>query len=191
MTALPDYRNPLTAAEYAALPEDTEHRYELQEGWVMMSPRPVPDHQDGIHRLHVQLEGQLPRHKVLQEVDVDLELAPPTRPGTVRVPDLVVVEIAAHLRVRRERTLLRASEVLLAVEFLSPGSTRIDTLVKHHEYADAGIPHYWIVDLDDGPSLTACHLAGEFGYQNAAPERGVLVTDTPFPLRIDVAALLS
>jgi Uma2 family endonuclease len=191
MTALPDYRSPLTAAEYAALPEDTEHRYELQEGWVMMSPRPVPDHQDGIALLRDQLLPQLPGHKVLQEVDVDLELAPPSRPGTVRVPDLVVVPRSAFERVRHERTLLRAGEVLLAVEFLSPGSTRIDTLVKHHEYAEAGIAHYWIVDLADGPALTACHLAGESGYQDAAPERGVLVTDTPFPLQIDVAALRS
>jgi Uma2 family endonuclease len=190
MTALPDYRTPLTAAEYAALPEDSEHRYELQEGWVMMSPRPVPDHQDGIALLRDQLVPQLPDHKVLQAVDVDLQLAPPDRPGTVRVPDLVVVGRAAHLRVRHERTLLRASEVLLAVEFLSPGSTRIDTLVKHHEYAEAGIGHHWIVDLDDGPSLTVHHLAGEFGYQDTAPERGVLVTDAPFTLRVDVAGLV-
>lgn len=190
MTALPDYRTPLTAAEYAALPEDTDHRYELQEGWVMMSPRPVPDHQDGIALLRDQLLPQLPDHKVLQEVDVDLELAPPTRPGTVRVPDLVVVGRSAFERVRRERTLLRAGEVVLAVEFLPPGSTRIDRLVKHHEYAEAGIGHCWIVDLDDGPSLTACHLAGGFGYQDAAPERGLLVTDAPFALRVDVAALL-
>jgi Uma2 family endonuclease len=191
MTALPDYRTPLTAAEYAALPEDLDGaRYELAEGWLMMSPRPVPDHQDGIHLLHVQLEQQLPGHKVLQGVDIDLEPAPPDQPGTVRVPDLVVVDRAAHQRVRRERTLLRAREVLIAVEFLSPGSPRIDTVVKHHEYAEAGIGQYWIVDLHEGPSLTVCHLAGEFGYRDAAPERGVLVTDTPFPLRIDVRALL-
>lgn len=191
MTALPDYRTPLTAAEYAALPEDLDGvRYELAEGWLMMSPRPIPDHQDGIALLRDQLVPQLPGYKVLQEVDIDLELAPPDQPGTVRVPDLVVVDRTAHLRVRRERTLLRAREVLLAVEFLSPGSPRIDKVVKHHEYAEAGIGHYWIVDLHDGPSLTECHLAGEFGYQDAAPERGVLVTDSPFPLRVDVRALV-
>ncbi len=191
MTALPDYRAPLTAAEYAARPEDLDGvRYELAEGWLMMSPRPIPDHQDGIHLLHIQLEQQLPGHKVLQEVDIDLELAPPDQPGTVRVLDLVVVDRAAHQRVRRERALLRAREVLLAVEFLSPGSTRIDTFIKHHEYAEAGIGHYWIVDLQNGPSLVACHLAGEFGYQDAAAERDVLLTDSPFPLRVDVRALV-
>jgi Uma2 family endonuclease len=191
MTALPEYRTPLTAAEYAALPEDTDGvRYELQEGWVMMAPRPIPDHQRGIRDLGRQLIPQLPTFEVLPEVDIDLQIAPPDRPGTVRVPDLVVVSRSAVERVRRERTLLRAGEVLLAVEILSPGSTRIDTLMKHHEYAEAGIGHYWIVDLEDGPSLTACHLAGEFGYRNAAPARGEFVTDAPAPLRIDLTALL-
>ncbi len=103
--------------ENAALPEDTDCRYELQEGSVMMSPRPAPDHQDGIALLRDQLVAQLTRFKVLQEVDVDLELAPPDRPGTVRVPDLVVVPRAAFTRARHERTQLRASEVLLAGGF--------------------------------------------------------------------------
>lgn len=191
MTALPEYLTPLTAAQYAALPEDVDGaRHELQEGWIMMSPRPVPDHQDAAHHLHVELARQLPALKVFQDVDIDLGLAPRDQPGTVRVPDLVVVERAAHRRVRAERSLLRASEVLLVVEILSPGSTRIDTLVKRHEYAEAGIGHYWIVDLQDGPSITACHLAGEFGYQDGGPVRGVLVTEAPFPLRVDLTTLL-
>ena len=156
----------------------------------MMSPRPVPRHQHGIAVLRTQLVPQLAGRKVLHEVDIDLELATADRPGTVRVPDLVVIDQESYDRVDRDGTLLRASDVLLAVEFLSPGSPRIDTFVKHHEYAEAGIGHYWIVDLDDGPSLVACHLAGEFGYQDAAPARGEFVTDAPVPLRVDLAALL-
>ena len=79
--------------------------------------------------------------------------------------------------------------VLLAVAILSPGSARIDTLMNHHEYAEAGIGHHWIVDLQGGPSLTACRPAGEFGYRDAAPGRGEFVTDTPAPLRTDLTAL--
>ena len=41
--------------------------------------------------------------------------------------------------------------------------------LKRDEYADAGIPHYWIVDLDEPVSLIACHLAGEFGYVDGGP----------------------
>lgn len=191
MTALPEYVHPLTAREYAALPEDDGVRYELAEGWLMMSPRPVPRHQRGIRELVRLLVPQLPDHEVLPEVDIDLELAPSDAPGTVRVPDLVVVTRNAYRRVDGDGTLLRASEVVLAVEFFSPGSTRIDTVVKHHEYADAGIGHYWMIDLHDGPSLVACHLAGEFGYQDAEPRRGVVATTEPFAVQVDLDALLA
>ncbi|WP_308431690.1 Uma2 family endonuclease [Amycolatopsis acidiphila] len=61
---------------------------------------------------------------------------------------------------RAERTggLIKAADVLIVVEIVSPGSHRMDTVVKHGEYADAGIPYYWIVDLDEPLSLVACHL---------------------------------
>ena len=52
------------------------------------------------------------------------------------------------------------------------------------EYADASIPHYWVVDLgepDDRPQLTAHHLAGEFGYVDAGPVNGIVATTEPFP----------
>lgn len=189
MTALPEYVHPLTAREYAALPEDEGVRYELAEGWLMMSPRPKPRHQRGSRELSRQLVPQLPALEVLQEVDIDLELAPPEAPGTVRVPDVVVISREAYERVDGDDTLLRANEVLLAVEFFSPGSTRIDTVVKHHEYADAGIGHYWMIDLHDGPSLVSCHLAGEFGYQNAEPRRGIVAITEPFAAQIDLDAL--
>ncbi|MEO3788916.1 Uma2 family endonuclease [Nonomuraea sp. B10E15] len=37
---------------------------------------------------------------------------------------------------------------LLVVEIVSPGSITQDTVDKVAEYAKAGIPHYWIVHLD-------------------------------------------
>jgi Uma2 family endonuclease len=190
MTALPFQLRPMTAAEYAALPEDDDVRSELQEGMRVMSPRPVPIHQRCLRILCAQLDAQLPGMEVLPEVDVDLQLVPADQPGTVRVPDLVVVTREAFDRVGREGGLLRASEVRLVIEVFSPGSYRRDTRIKRDEYADAGIGHYWIVDLDDGPSLTASHLGGEFGYIDAEPVKGVFETDTPFPARVDLTALV-
>lgn len=92
-------------------------------------------------------------------------------------------------RRRREGGLLRATEVVLAVEIISPGARRMDTVIKRGEYADAGIPYYWIIDIDDRPSLTACHHAGEFGYSDSAPVSGIFTTDTPFRVRLDLDAL--
>jgi Uma2 family endonuclease len=195
MTALPSQpQRLLTVADYLALPEDVEIHHELQEGILVMSPRPVPDHQLCLRRTSRQLEDQLQGDlEVLPEVDVDLRLVPGDRPATVRAPDLVVVPRAALERVRREGGLLRAADVILAVEIISPGSRRLDTLVKRDEYADAGIPHYWIVDLGepgDRSTLTAHQLAGEFGYADAGPVSGVFAATEPFPVRIDLDALV-
>jgi Uma2 family endonuclease len=192
MTALPlQPHRLLTVAEYAALPENGDVRYELQEGALVMSPSPVPEHQRCVRRLLRFLEDQLPQHlEVLPDVDIDLQLADPDRPGFVRRPDLVVVPTASIERRRREGGLLRAGEVVLAVEIVSVGSERTDHTIKHGEYADAGIPHYWIVEIDPRAPLTACHRAGEFGYVDAPAVTGVFTAEQPFPVRLELDQLL-
>jgi len=198
MTALPLSSQPLrllTVAEFAALPEDTDGaRYELVEGNLVMSPRPIGAHQHCIYELLHQLRDQVPTHLVgVAEVDVDLGLVPPTQPGFARVPDLVVVPREAMARQRHHGGLFHASEVTLTVEVISPGSRRLDNIVKRDEYADAGIPHYWVVDLgepDDRPQLTAHHLAGESGYADAGPVSGTFTATEPFPVRVDLDVLV-
>jgi Uma2 family endonuclease len=191
MTALPAPTRPMTVAEYAALPEDSDHSYELQEGAVVMAAKPAPSHQHALFELGVQLRPQIPPHlRLLLDVDVDLCLVPPTHPGTVRAPDLVVVTLAAFRRVGQEGGLLIAGEAVLAVELHSTSTRRTDTVVKHAEYADAGIGHYWMVDLLDGPTLTACHSGGPFGYVNDAPVRGAFATTAPFAVRLDLDRLV-
>ncbi len=72
------------------------------------------------------------------------------------------------------------------VEVVSPGSTRTDHVHKRSEYADAGIPHYWIVDVTEPVSLLACHLAGEFGYASDGAVTGTFTAADPFPVEIDL-----
>jgi Uma2 family endonuclease len=193
----------LTVAEFAALPEATDRRYELQEGRVVATPSPLPRHQLCQQRLQVQLDPQVPPgFCLLPAVDVDLELVPPTEPGFVRVPDLAVVTEAEYRRVDQDGGLLRASHVKLVVEILSSSSQRTDRVIKHGEYADAGIGHYWILDLLDGPSLTACRCVlptplpfgptprgDPFGYVDAAPVTGEFETEQPFPVQLDLDRL--
>jgi Uma2 family endonuclease len=181
----------LTVADFTALPENTDRGYELQEGALVMSAKPPAPHQRGVGRLFSQLDAQAPAEcAVVLDVSVDLELVEARQPGTVRAPDLVVTTAAAYDRVCGEGGIFRAAEVLLAVEIKSPSTQRTDSIVKHSEYADAGIGHYWITDLTDGPSLTAAHLGGEFGYVDAEPVKGVFETDTPFPARVDLTNLV-
>ncbi|MDQ3948853.1 MAG: Uma2 family endonuclease [Gemmatimonadota bacterium] len=42
----------------------------------------------------------------------------------------------------------RARALLLAVEVLSPTSARFDRTTKRRFFQQAGVPEYWIVDLD-------------------------------------------
>jgi Putative restriction endonuclease len=79
--------------------------------------------------------------------------------------------------VDRDGGLLRASDVLVVVEIASPGSQRLDHVVKRHEYADAGIGHYWIVDLDEPVTLLDCHLADH----SAMPKVAASLPPSPPP----------
>ena len=180
----------LTVAEYVARGE-TELGYdELVEGRLFMSPSPGPDHNRAVFRVAVQVEPQLPPElEVLLDLDVDLELAPPDAPGFTRRPDLIFARRSARERVRREGGIIRAAEVVVVAEFVSPGSRRTDHVAKRADYADAGIPHYWIVDLDDPISLVACRLGGELGYVDGSAVTGAFATTEPFAVRLDLGAL--
>jgi Uma2 family endonuclease len=192
VTALPEPPGRLLTVEaYAALGADDRYRSELQEGNLVMSPSPAPDHMIVMGKLFVQLDEQLPPDlQVIPDIDVDLELTPRDGPGFVRRPDLVIAHQAAVERVRRDGGILRACEVLVIVEIVSPGSHRTDHVIKRGEYADAGIPHYWIVDLDGPVTLTSCHLAGEFGYQDAGPVTGRFRTSKPVEVDLRLDGLL-
>jgi Uma2 family endonuclease len=181
----------LTIEEYAALGA-TEHGYtELIEGRLIMSPSPVPDHNNAALELAFALRPRLPEtFEVQMDVDVDLQLAPADQPGSSRRPDLIVVQREARKRVRTEGGMFCASEVLLAVEIVSPSSKRMDHVHKRNDYADAGIPNYWIVDIDEPISLTACRLTEQFGYQDDQVVTGTFRTDVPFPVEINLDRLV-
>ncbi|MGH3589374.1 MAG: Uma2 family endonuclease, partial [Pseudonocardia sp.] len=176
----------LTVAEYLEIGETEPGYTELVEGRLLMSPSPAPDHNAAALELVYALRAGLPGGlRLITDIDVDLQLAPPKAPGTVRRPDLVVVADEAMARVRGEGGVLRASELRLVVEVVSPGSVRTDHVQKRSEYADAGIPHYWILDTTAPVSLLACHLAGGFGYADGGAVTGTFRAAEPFPVEID------
>jgi len=180
--AFPDHL--LNVEEFSQLPEDNSRRYELQEGVLIVSPRAAWLHQRVLLHLTWALQPQLPAECPMatdMEVVVDAGF-----PATIRVPDLVIARPGA---VTGNPPRLSADQVLVAVEIISPGSRGTDTRQKPGEYADAGIPHYWVIDLDEPLSLAAYHQAGVFGYQEAPAVTGVFETTGPFPLRIDLTEL--
>jgi len=115
---------------------------------------------------------------VLQEVEITVEAR---FPPTVRDPDLVVVNRSV---VDRNRVRVDPSDVVLVIEIVSPGSRRTDRVMKAYEYVNAGIEHYWIVDLDAEPDERfLAYLLREGTYQRV----GALVGDR---VRIEVPVAL-
>ncbi|MER7843579.1 Uma2 family endonuclease [Kitasatospora sp. NPDC096077] len=83
----------------------------------------------------------------------------------------------------------RPREVVLVVEVVSPESECRDRGVKFHKYAEAGIPHYWIVDEEDGAPVAHVYELEQAtsSYAPAGIFRGVLERPVPFPISIDLA----
>jgi Uma2 family endonuclease len=182
--------HPLTIDEYAALGEIEHGHIELQEGSLVMSPSPTFFHMWVAFELCSMLKAQLPGHLgAVLEVDIDLALAPADQPGSARRPDLIVVKRSSVERLAAEGGMVRASDVVLVVEIVSPGSRRMDHRIKRDEYADAGIPYYWIIDFDEPVSLIECHRTEEFGYQDRGAMTGTFRTTVPCELAIDLDAL--
>ncbi|MCC3327477.1 Uma2 family endonuclease [Nocardia abscessus] len=176
----------LTLEDWIALPEDSSRSYELVEGVLVVSPKPVSQHQRAILRLGAQLEPQLPgTHGVLADTEVLIDEGPLP---TIRVPDILVVPEAG---IQANLPRYDAADVLLAVEILSPGSRRTDRVTKFFDYAEAGIEYYWLIDLDKPTSLASYHLIDR-DYELVAEQTGTVTLDIAgTPITIDLATLTS
>ncbi|MDV2476838.1 Uma2 family endonuclease [Rhodococcus zopfii] len=160
----------LTLDEWAALPEYERYRVEMCEGVLVVSPHPGYLHQHVTFTLVDVLAGQLPDGLcVLGDVEVLL----PGEPPTVRCPDVIVVDRAL---VEADPDRATAADVRLVVEVTSGGSGRTDRVTKFSEYAEGGIPQYWIVDLTEPAVLAAFIL--ENGWYRFDGEHGGTVTLT-------------
>ena len=147
MTTYPTPIDPLLGLDdWSALPEDTSRRIELAEGVLQVSPRPVWRHQVLVGDLVAQLNtrsGGRCRAAPEFEVVVDGHGA-----ATVRVPDVVVLPPG----VAGDTPRVEGHRLVAAFEVLSPGTRRLDRVVKRDEYAEAGVASYVLVD--PGPPVT-------------------------------------
>jgi Uma2 family endonuclease len=68
---------------------------------------------------------------------------------------------------------------------LSPGSQRTDRIDKRRDYAEAGIAHYWIVDITEPVSAVTCDLVRNEDQSLT----GTFSKHEPFPITIDLERL--
>jgi Uma2 family endonuclease len=192
MTGVPDWPyGPYTIDDLDALPDEGVRR-ELVNGWILVAPWPSTFHDHAANNL----ERALVDAAVAASADVyirgplDIDTGP-----SIRVPDLVVVEgeAARAARARKARA-YDAPDVLLVVEIVSPrsGSEQHDRVNKVFEYAQAGIPQYWLIDLEPEPSIIVRRLGDDGRYHVTAAATGgtPLKTDEPFAIAFDAARLI-
>jgi Uma2 family endonuclease len=159
------------------LPDD-RLRYELVDGGLLVTPPPVPRHQEVAMALAVLLTPALPRAwraTTAQGLYFDAR--------NYRVPDVLVYERAASARGR-----ITPPDVHLAVEVMSPGSVSTDQVTKPWQYAAAGIRHFWRLELDS-LLLVAHRLVGS-SYEVVGRYEDEVALKTPVPVRLRLASLL-
>jgi Uma2 family endonuclease len=123
-----------------ALPDDGK-RYELFDGELVVTPAPTGPHQVALVRLYDAI-GPYVRAQKLGETlwsPADLSLGG----DQLSQPDLFVVPFLPPGLKWEE-----FPDPILVIEVLSPSTARYDRIVKRRRFQLAGIPEYWIVDLD-------------------------------------------
>lgn len=136
-----------TYEDLLALPEDV--RAEIVGGQIVTAPAPLPKHSKAQRALGAFVGGPFDDDDgrggpggwwIFIEVDVALS-----------AHDIVPPDLAGW---RRDRLVDPGEQRPITVapdwvcEILSPSTASRDRVQKRKLYADAGISHYWIVDLD-------------------------------------------
>lgn len=139
---MPQIAHVWTPDEVRALPDDGR-RYEVVAGELLVTPAPSFHHQEAVFRLMVALRDYAERigvgHVLMSPADIEPE------DGALVQPDVFVGPLPEG---RRPRSWEDFNHLILAVEVLSPTTARADRTVKRLLFQRAGVPEYWIVDLD-------------------------------------------
>lgn len=127
-----------TEEKYLELSERTNRLIELSEGRLTVLAMPTPEHQDIVGNLYVFIRIWARKYKgraFMSPMPVRLWA------GKFREPDVVLYSAEHQDRVAKQYGGIPD----WTVEVLSPGTEKTDTDEKMGEYAQAGIPEYWVV----------------------------------------------
>jgi Uma2 family endonuclease len=125
--------------QYLKLTDQTNRLIEFTDGVIEVLPMPTKSHQAISKVLFLALLA------VMQRIGGDVFYAPlriEVRPGKFREPDLLLVLDKDDPRAQDEYW----TGADLVVEIVSSDKPKRDTEEKPVDYAEAGIPEYWIVN---------------------------------------------
>jgi Uma2 family endonuclease len=169
-----------TEEQYLKLTNQTNHLIEFSDGEIEVLPMPTSGHQVILLLLYDLFRAAMQRMggKVLV---APLRLQ--VRPGKYREPDILMLRDATDPRYQ-DAFWLGAD---LVVEIVSPHQPERDTEAKPRDYAEAGIPEYWIVNpLND--TITVLVLDRDTYVEHGIFQRGDRATSKlldGFSVRVD------
>lgn len=150
---LPEY---MTWEELERLPEEIAAQIELWNGRVVWLRRGPAEHQTFTNRLWSTLE-RCARKTMSNDPEVCYRVTTETNVflGTSGKSDFLTPDFLVHRCLGSAYQDLRAGDVVLVGEVLSPGNSQTDIESKKMRYAGAGIPWYWEVSLAKESSAVA------------------------------------
>ena len=161
-----------TEEQYLALTDQTNHLIEFTDGNIEVLPIPTSDHQTILLFLYdlFRTASQRTGGRILVA-----PLRMQVRPGKYREPDILMLCDASDPRYRNAYWL----GADLVVEVVSPDRPERDTEEKPRDYAEAGIPEYWIVNPLNA-TITVLTLAGSAYNTHGVFRRGQRATSVLF-----------
>lgn len=145
-----------TQAQYLKLTSHGNRLIEFTDGWLEVLPMPTQRHQSISRFLFLALVT------FVHDLGGNVFYAPlrlRIRDGKFREPDLLLVRDAGDPRCGDDYW--RGAD--LVVEVVSPAAPDRDLVDKRADYAEAGVPEYWIVNPSD-ETVTVLALA-DGGYR--------------------------
>lgn len=153
--------------EYLAL--DTNYLVEFSDGYVEVLPMPTDKHQAIVAYLFLALVA------FARKTGGTVRFAPlrvRLWPGKFREPDLVFM--SAEHGDRRHNQYWEGADLVVEVVSGSEDDRQRDLVTKRREYAQAGIPEYWIVDPRQ-ELITVLQLSGDAYTEHGRFGRGTIV----------------
>jgi len=166
----------MTFEEYLTYDDRTDKRYEFNDGeLVEMTPATV-FHNDLMMFFAFFLQTEITRSQHPYCVRVNsTEIFNGKR---TRRPDVLVMTLEQKKSLGNKPDILH-EPCLLAIEIVSPTCRTVDTVEKREEYAQFGIPEYWIVDFLLG-TFAVLTLVNEVYIEKVYREGDRIVSDV-FP----------
>ncbi|GAA3397798.1 hypothetical protein GCM10020369_79210 [Cryptosporangium minutisporangium] len=169
--------------ELVQVPEGVH--YEIEDGRLVVSPRPTFWHQEACRRLTNVLEEQCPsQYWPVQEGEVRIYDGRVV--AELRAPDILVVPRELTRR-GAYRGWAHPHEVSLAAEVVSRHSYTPDRTTKVSVYAAWGIPLYLRLETEPEVVLYAYRLGSNKTYEKPTEHRELFTIEEPFQIQIDPA----